>query len=636
MLSYLRRNTGSWVIKAVLIGIALSFVIGFGVLPSLRDPAGEDNVVAKVGDRSITRGEWNQAHENMVRFYRDLYKDRFSDEMIQQMQLREAALDNLINQALQQQEARRWKLEVTDEELQERIRALPYFQREGRFSRELYLNLLRRNRMSPAQFEQMQREEALIERVQALIQGSVKVSDLELRQRYALDGEQVILRVLALDPRDFVDAVTADPDAVEAYFHANTSRFLTPERVRIEYVKVPWAPFVDRVRVYTGDVEESYDLNIETYSQPEAIRLRHILLRVAPGEDASVFRKQREVLEGVRERIAKGESFAELARTISDDPSAAAEGDLGFVKQGDLVPEVERAAALLEPGQVSDVVRSPHGLHLLKLEGRRAASLVPLEDVEEEIRAALQQEGAWRAARRRAEEVVWSAREAGGFHTLGFEDGMVLPVERTGFFSPGDFLPEVGRERALQHAAMQVEVGAVSSAVKGEDGYFVFRVLERKAPEVPPLEEVRDRVETHYRKERSREMAREKADQVLAELRAGASMDVWGEDPRLTVFDTEPLSRLSDYVPRIGALPDLVESAFSLSDDDPVTPVVFEASDRFFLVRILQRQEPDWDAFEREKETHERSLWERKRQEVYRQWLIGLREKWGLKHGPRA
>ena len=636
MLSYLRRNTGSWVIKAVLIGIALSFVIGFGVLPSLRDPAGEDNVVAKVGDRVITRGQWNQAHENMLRFYRDMYKDQLSDEMIQQMQLREAALDNLINQALQQQEARRWRLDVTDEELQERIRSLPYFQRDGRFSRELYINLLRRNRMSPAQFEEMQREEALIEKMQELVLGNVKVSDRELRHRYALDGEQVTLRVLALDPRDFEASVTADPEALKTYFQENTARFLTPEKVRIEYVKIPWEPFAERVRVFTGDVEDYYDLNIESYSQPETIRLRQIFLRVPPGEDASVFREQREVLEGLRERIEQGADFAELARSTSQDASASAGGDLGYVRRGDLAPEVERAAAFLEPGQVSDVVRSPQGLHLLKLEDRRAASRDPLEEVEEEIRAILRQEGAWREARRRAEEVVWSARESGGFGALSFEDGVSLSVERTGFFARGDFVPNLGREPGVQNAAFQAQVGALSDAVRAEDGYVVFRLLERKAPELPPYEDVQDRVEKHYRREGSWDLARERAEQVLAELRAGASVDTLGEDPVVSSFDTSPFSRLSGYVPRIGASPELVDSVFSLTEADPVAPVVFEVSDRFFLVRVAQWHEPDWDAFERDREAYERMQLERKRQEVYRQWLSGLRETWGLKITPRA
>ncbi len=233
MLSYLRRNAGSWMIKVILVGIALSFIIGFGILPTLRDPSGDTNEVARVADEIITRAHWNQAYENMVRFYKDLYKDRFSDEMVKQMRLRETALDNLINQALQRQEAERLKLEVSDAELQDRIRELPYFQRNGKFSKDLYLNLLSRNRMNPSEFEAMQREELLIQKLQGLIRGNVKVSEQELRDQYGLDNEQVDLNVLVMDPRAFEDLVAVDDEVLRPYFQENSDRYLSPEKVRV-------------------------------------------------------------------------------------------------------------------------------------------------------------------------------------------------------------------------------------------------------------------------------------------------------------------------------------------------------------------------------------------------------------------
>jgi peptidyl-prolyl cis-trans isomerase D len=634
MLSYLRRNAGSWMIKVILIGIALSFIIGFGILPTLRDPGGDSNVVAQVGDQAITRGHWNQAYENMIRFYKELYKDRFSDEMVKQMRLRETALDNLINQALQKQEAERLKLHVSDVELQEKIRGLPYFQRDGAFSKELYLNLLRRNRMNPSEFEASQREELLIQKLQDLIRGGVKVSDEELREQYGLENEKVELSALVMDPRNFEEAVVVEDEALRPYFQKHSERFLWPEKVKVEYVKIPLAAYLDEVKVYTGEIEEYYDAHIDEFSYPEEVRLRHILLRTEPGEEEASVAEKRERLRGFKEKIASGEDFSELAKAHSDDTSARAGGDLGYVKRGQLGPEVEEAAFSLKPGDISDIVVSSHGLHLVKVEEYRASRVDPLEEVQEKIRETLREEGARRLARRRAEDVVWTAREGNGFSGLSSEGKEPLAVEETGFFARGEALPDLGRETAFQNEAFQLEPGKTSDAVKGRDGYYVLRLLERKAPEVPPFEEVKDRVETQYRREKSRDLAREKAEQVLQMAQDGKSFEEIAREETVTSLETDPFSRMRSYVPRVGASPELVETAFSLTEENPLSSKPFEVSGKYYVIRFNRFTKPDWQAYQDEKESYRSTQLQRKSDEVFRQWLSELREQRNVKVAP--
>lgn len=631
MLSYMRRNAGSWMIKALLFGVALSFIIGFGVLPTLRDEKGQGVVVAQVGDRIITRGEWDQAYENLLGVYRRVYQDRLSDEMVQQLRLRETALDNLINRILQLQEADRLGLEVSDEALRARIRSLPYFQRNGDFAKDLYVRVLQLNRLNPGDFEKQQREEILVEAFQAFLRGSVKVSEQELWNTYQVEKEQVSLKAIALDPSDFEGAVEVDEKALKTTYEQNGAEFMTPERVKAAYVLVAPGPYRDEVKVYTGDIEEYYDSHIQEFSLPEELRLRHILLRVPVGADPSVREEKRKILEGLADRIRDGEDFGELAKTFSEDPSSKEQGgDLGYVKRGKLVPEVERAAFSLKPGEVSDVVASNYGLHLLKVEDYRASTVEPLEEVKERIRETLTDEKAWRLARRKAEEFSWDVKEKGAFPEVGSSVGD-LTVKETGFFSRIGEVPGMEQEESFRRAAFSLEPGQMSEVIKGEKGYYILEVLEKKAPEIPPFEQVRDQVEKRLRGEESRELARKRAEEMLAAARTGASFDELAGGQGYKPFETGFFSRLRAYVPRIGASEELVESAFGLTEANPLPDRVFEVNGRFYVIRLKEREEPTREAFLAEKQDLQKRQEQEKAQEVYRDWLAELRRQKDVK-----
>ena len=635
MLSYMRRNAGSWMIKVLLAGVALSFVIGFGVLPSLRNK-GDSNVVARVGERVITRGEWEEAYENLVQMYRRVYQDRFSEEMVKQLRLRESALDNLINRILQLQEANRLGLGVSDEDLQERIRSRPYFKRDGQFDRDLYLRRLSLARITPAEFERQQREDLMLEDLQEIIRGTVKISELELWNQYVLEEDKVDLDVLSILPRNMEKDVTFKEQDLRDYFADNTDRFLTEEKVKAAYVQFSPATYRDEVRVYTGDVEDYYNSHIEEFSTPEELRLRHILLRVSPDADPSVRSEKRAKLEGILERARAGESFEQLAEAYSDDASAKKGGDLGYVKRGQLLPEVEKVAFSLKPGEVSDIVSSSYGLHILKVEDYREAKVAPLEEVKEKIREKLIEEASWRRARRHAEEFLWDVREHGKFAPAGSSEKPAAAVRETEFFARGKVVPGLGKDPAFADAAFALDAGAFSDVVKGENAYYIIKLLERKPPEKPAFEDVKKEVERAYRTSRSRELAEEKAAELVDRLKQGASMAEIAEKEKLRTFTTGPFSRLRSYIPRIGSSEDLLEAAFGLTAQRPVPDRAFEVNGRFFVVRLKERIAPTREGFEAGmaalREKQERA----KTQEVYREWLAELRKQRDVKVSPQA
>jgi len=631
MLSYMRDNAGSWMIKVLLFGVALSFVIGFGILPTMRDEGGGGVIVAQVGEKRITRGEWNQAYENLIQVYRRVYQDRFSEEMVKQMRLRETALDNLINMALQLQEARRLGLEVSDEELRDRIQSLPYFQRNGSFAKDQYLRLLQMNRLTPADFERQQRDEMLVEAFQNFVRGTVKVSEQELWNSYVLENEQIRLEALLVSPASFEKAVEVEEEALREYFEQNSEGFLTPEKVKAAYVLVAPGPYREQVKVYTGDIEEYYDSHIEEFSTPEELHARHILLRVLPGADESVRMEKRKTMEGLLERIRAGEDFGELAKVYSEDTgSKKGGGDLGYVKKGTLVPEVERAAFALKPGEVSDIVSSSYGLHLIKVEDYRASKVEPVEDVKEKIRETLTEEKAWRLARRKAEEASWDLKEKGGLPEAGSSQGDFV-VKETDYFSRKDAIPDLGREASFVRTAFAIDPGLMSEVIRGDKGYYLLQVIEKKAPETPPFEEVRDRVEEQFRREESKTLAKNKAKEVLEAVASGTPVDTLTEQEGVEAIDAGFITRLRKFIPRIGASEEILETGFNLTEGSPWAKQVFEVNGKFYVIRVQERRAADREAFLAANEDLRTQQQAKKAQEIYREWLAELRKQQEVK-----
>lgn len=625
MLSYMRRNAGSWLIKAMLVGVALSFVIGFGILPTLRE--GDPGfVVAQVGDRRITRGQWDAAYENALRFYQQMYDDQLTPEMIKQMRLRETALDSLITRALEQEEAVRLGLQVSDDELQARIRSLPYFHRDGAFDRNVYLRVLSRNQLTPDAFESDQREQMLLERLHRFVRGTVKVSDLELWHHYLLEQERANLQFLVFDPQSYRDAVRVEEDALRDFFARNSDLFRTGERVEIAYAWFSPEAYLGRVEVHTGDIEEYYDLHVDSFSHPEEVRLRHILLKLDPGAEQEVVEEKRRVLQNLLERVRKGEDFAALARAHSEDATAIRGGDLGYVKRGELAPEVEATAFALKSGEVSDIVSSPFGLHILKAEDVRAARQDTLDEVKDKIRDTIAQEKARQLARRKAEEFLWEVKKSGKMEGIVL-DGETVPIASTGPLGSDDPLPDVGREPAVLQAAFAMEKGERSAVVKGERGFYVLEVRERRGPEIPAFEAVRDQVEAKVRESGSRGLAQKAAEEALQRLRGGETLEGIASSSGKAIQETGLFSRLSGFVPRMGKSEEVASVAFSLTEENPWADKVFEVNQKFYVIRLKERTVPAQDEMLGQKKSLLEEYRKTKEDEVYRDWLSALRER---------
>ena len=315
-----------------------------------------------------------------------------------------------------------------------------------------------------------------------------------------------------------------------------------------------------------------------------------------------------------------------MAKIYSEDTgSKKGGGDLGYVKRGSLVPEVERVAFDLKPGEVSDIVSSSYGLHLTKVEDYRTSSVEPVEAVKEKIRETLTEEKAWRLARRKAEESSWDLKEKGGLPEAGSSQGDFV-VEETDYFSRTDAIPDLGLEASFIQTAFSLEPGQMSEVIRGDKGYYLLQVIEKKAPETPPFEEVRARLEKQFRQEESKNLAEEKAREVLQAAASGTPVDTLTEQDGVEAIDTGFITRLRRYIPRICASEEILEKAFTLTEESPWAKQVFSVNGKFYVIRFQEWREPDRAAFLAEKEELLTQQQTKKAQEIYREWLAELRK----------
>jgi len=616
MLRFLRKYSSSIGIK-VLYGVLALLFIGWGV-GAIGGERRQD--VAVVHGQAISRRDLEQAKEALTRQYEQLLRGRA--DLLRGLNLSGQALDQLIEQALLRHEAARLGINVTNADLLDAITRMPELQQNGRFDRSRLEAVLRGERV-PGEFEDAIRQSILKQRLEALVTDGVGVSDGELEERYRFDHEKANLAFVRSAAADLAATITLSDEELQKYLDEHADAYRVPARVRARYVAYRPADFLSQVEVKDDDVTEYYALHKEDkFTEPEQVRARHILVKVAADAGADAKAAARKQAEELLAKVKAGADFAALAKETSQDPGSGAKGgDLGLFPRGRMTPAFEEAAFALQAGGVSDVVETPFGFHVIKVEEHRPGGVKPLEAVHDEIADGLKQERSLALARKQAEED--RRKIARG---TSFAEALAgRTVEETPPFAKGGEVPDVGRVPGFAESAFALREGEVSDLIESPEAIYLLTPFAYSEAHAPPLDEVRERVTADARRERGEALARERGEKLLARARE-IGLDQAAAEAGVRVEETGPFERV-DAIPTLGRLADLTADAFSLTPEAPLAPKVYRTGGDAIVAALRARTPADMAGFEGAKEKLRETLQRQKHEAVLTAYMSYLKER---------
>lgn len=585
MLDRMRRHRSwlKWSLALVVVCFVLLYIPSF-----MRDTAqGASNnaVVASVDGHEITVAQFRRIYNQQMRAYRQSYGANVDERLLKQLGIDQRIVQQMVDDEAALIEAGRVGIGASDAEVRERILALPAFQENGQFiGDQRYRQLLRMQTppMRPDEFEDEIRRGIVAEKLQAALTGWMTVSDAEVAQEFNRRNEKVKLAVIVFPADTFRASVTASDADVAKYFEERKAAYRVPEKRKIRFIAIDQEALRAKVSVTGQQIERAYNDNIQQYSTPEQVRASHILLKTEGKDDAAVKKEAEDLLA----KIKAGADFAELAKQKSEDEASAKKGgDLDYFPRGQMVPEFDKVAFSLEPGQVSDLVKTQYGYHIIKVVDKKPAATKTLAEVRPQIEDQLKWEQAQAQAQKIADQVGSELKKPDDFAKVAAAHG--LAVSESGLFQQDEPIAGIGLAPSVGQQAFAMKQGDVSGAIRTSQGYAFITVTGRQDPYVPKLDEVKTKVKDDLLKQRAVEAARQKAATLDPALKSGDFEKV-AKDAGLEVKTTDLIARGAP-VGDIGVSPAVDAAAFALAQGGVSAPIVTDNGAA--IVKVLEKKE---------------------------------------------
>lgn len=525
MLERIREGSQSLWVKVFLVLIALTFALAGigGYIANQPEPA-----VALVNGEEITQVEFDRAVENerarqqqqMGDFYDQLARDpRFTQ------QLRNRVVNELVSQKLLEQAAKAQGLRVSAEQVKAAIRDIPSFKVAGQFDNDLYLTTLRSLGYTPDGFAQVVRRDLVTQQFVQGIVSSEFVLPSEVDATQQLIGQTRSGKYAEIAIADYIAQVEVDEAAVEAWYNENIQRFAVPEKVKLAYVLVDAGSIAENIDIAEEDIQAYYEGNMSEYSTAPQYRFSHILIET--NDDAAAAKAE---AESLLTELESGADFAEVAKANSDDVfSGELGGDLDFIEKGTMDADFEEAAFALENvGDMTGVVETSFGYHIIKLTDIKEGSVTPLADVRAEIVAELQDERVkqrYYELQQQVAELTFEVPDT--FAPVAEELG--LQVVETELFSRNNAPAPLDSPAVLEPVFNGQLIGEQlnSELIEISDTEsVVVRVVGHEPATTQSLDEVRADVTEQVRSERAQVLAEERAAEIVAKLQADEATGV--------------------------------------------------------------------------------------------------------------
>jgi len=630
MLESMRQNVKSlqlffWLVIVAFIGAPL-----VGVLKGSFGKSGGDNAIAWVNGKPISFTSFKLEYQNIYSFYKQVYGDNLTEEVLKNMQLEQTAIKQLTQRALLVEEAQRYNMHVSAEELVNAIREIPVFQKDNQFDPETYKNFLTRAlRLKPQEFQEFEEQTAenlLVEKFEHLIKQTVRISDQEVFEDYKVENEKVQVEGIFVKPEQFEEQVEFTDEDVASYYDTHKERFKTPERIKVRYIHFDPQRIKDEVTLSEEEIRQYYEDNESEFNKGKEVRARHILFRLVQDADEETEAAVKQNAEEVLQKLKDGADFAEMAKEHSEDTvSGENGGELGFFTKGMMVPEFEEAAFALAEGKISDLIRSQFGYHIIKVEEIREEP-DPYGKAKPVISDRLKLENAKRLALEQTEDSYQDLLDMNDLQQVASKAGIEAHVSQ--FFARGEPIDEDTQAiPQVQEVAFTLNAGEkFSQPVETLSGYYILEFLELKEPYVPELEEITEKVTDAVSQEKAREFAKAEAQKIEGELKGGADWEELIEKYSLEKFSPQPFNRRQYSISEFKEnSKDVIKIAFSLKENE--SSAVIELPQNYCIIRVVEKMAVDEEKFQEEEETLKKQLLKEKQGTAFRELVEDLKQK---------
>ena len=622
MLDRMRQHR-SW-LKWSLALVVLSFVIFYipEFLRSTGADAGAGETIASVAGHEITAGEFRRAYQAQLQAYRSSYGGNMSEQLLKQLGVDQQILQQLVEERAALAEAERLGIRASDQEVRQRIFAMPAFQENGAFiGEQRYQQLLRMQRppLSASDFEDSVRRSVAVEKLRATVTEWLSVADPELEQEYRRRNDKVKLAVVGFTADTFRGQVSASDPDIASYFDAHKTDFKIPEKRKIRYLLIDVEAMRAKVAVPPADIERAYNNNSEQYTTPEQVRASHILLKTEGKDDAAVKAKAEDLLKQAK----AGSDFAELAKKHSEDEgSAKSGGDLDYFQRGKMVAEFDQAAFAMQPGQVSDLVKTQYGYHIIKLVDRKPATTRTLAEVRQQLNDQLAYERAQAQAADLAQKLERDISKPVDLDRVAKANG--LTVQESGFFARDEPVMGLGPAPEATSRAFEMKPGDVSGSVRVSRGFVFEALVAKQDPYVPKLDEVKERVRDEVIKEKARTLSKQKAVEMAARLKSAPDFEKAAKAAGVEAKTTELITRDSP-IPDLGTAAAVEDAAFKL----PVGAVsdAIATDNGTAVIKVLEKKETTPDEWKTAKDRFREEFLNDRRNRFFSAYMVKAKQR---------
>lgn len=627
MLRYMRENTGNWLIKIVLGIIVVVFVfLGMGSFGSKRN-----NSVATINDEPITIKEFQRTYKTIMEQMRARFGKNLNDDLLKALNIKQQALNSLIEEKLMLAQADKLDIIVSDKELQNSLLSIKAFQKGGVFNLGRYKKVLRLNSLDPEIFEQNQINKIKQQKLRSMVLSGITVADLEAREWYLLQNTKIAVDYLLFAPDDYSD-IQPDQKEIKKFYDENREQYKSKLKRTALYLEFSPEDYKDKVKIDKTNIKDYYEQHKEKLKTPPKVEARHILIKLASDAAAEEIKAAEKKALDIYNLAKNGEDFQKLAKEYSQGPSKQEGGYLGFFGKKEMVKPFADKAFSMKTGEISKPVRTRFGLHIINVMDRIQASIKTLEQASETIKKELAEQQMENFAYDKSGQAFDAVIDGDDFEQVALiADKKIL---KTKAFSIEGQEIDIINNREFAQAAFELPMNNISDIKQFGKNYYLIKVISKKEPVIQKFDTVKDKIAKQLKERLQKESARKDAKLYIAKTVEEQSLDHAAQASGLKINSTKLFTRNSS-IEGVGNSPEFSQASFSLNKDNTIYPELVQTAAGYYIIGFKEKKMPEESEISKNLQKTKKSITAKKQNQYYQAWVAELKKQSEINFDPK-